>query len=62
MSDAATTLIVETPKLGNQDEYTLRRYRLSRPVTLTEIWNWFSKPGRTKPICTLSGDTARVTF
>ena len=60
MTDTATTLIVETP--GHGDEYTTRRYRASRPVTLTEIWDKFAKPGRPKPIVTMSGNTVRVTF
>lgn len=60
MTDTATTLIVETPGAGNR--YDTRRYRASRPVTLTEVWDKFAKPGRPKPVVTLSGDIVRVTF
>ncbi len=60
MTDTATTLVVETP--GPNDRYTTRRYRASRPVTLTEVWDQFAKPGRPKPIVTMAKGTARVTF
>ncbi len=63
MTDTATTLIVETPKVGNPELcYTIRRYRASRPVTLAEVWDEFAKPGRPKPIVTMAKGTARVTF
>ncbi len=60
MTDTATMLIVETP--GHADRYTIRRYRASRPVTLTEVWDEFAKPGRPKPIVTMAKGTVRVTF
>ena len=62
MTDTATKLIVETPTPGKSLLYTRRAYRASRPVTISEVWDKFAKPGRPKPIVTLSGDTVRVTF
>lgn len=51
----AATLIVEAS--GKSITVTL-----NHPMTLHEVWNRFSFPGRQHPICTLSKGVVRVTF
>ena len=51
----ATTLIIEAGA-------KVQTIRLERGLTLAEIWAMFAKPGRRKPVCSLSKGTARVTF
>jgi len=55
MDDLATTLIVE---VGSRSI----RVTLGQPLTLAEVYDRFSFPGRRPPICTLSGEVAIVSF